>query len=92
MTGPISFEASIRIMQTRGSRLDRLVLAFCEAASRGSQEPRRAGLARVRRATRGPSAYGPACGPACAKGDDIDPDHYCGEGRPWAAHQQPGEK
>lgn len=28
-----------------------------------------------------------ACGPDCAKGDDVDPDYYCGEGLPWNKHK-----
>lgn len=28
-----------------------------------------------------------ACGPDCAKGDDVDPDYYCGEGLAWVKHK-----
>jgi hypothetical protein len=27
------------------------------------------------------------CGKDCLKGDDHDPDYYCGEGKPWKDHQ-----
>lgn len=27
------------------------------------------------------------CGPDCRKGDDHDPDYYCGEGKPWKDHK-----